>query len=134
MCRNFICAIVQFEHLQFGKSPFLLDGATIQISILENMKYFQISQKNFSRLGIASKQSKRSHNRLMFTWLIFGVGDITCVLFFVLKANSFIEYIVSIYTTTALLILSIFFAILSAKREELFKFITNFDIFINESE
>lgn len=98
------------------------------------MKLFQIIQKDFALLGIDSIESKCSRDKLVLTCLLYGLGIILSILFLVIDANTFIEYVNNIYIMSALGVLVMFFAICAFKRDKIFRLINHAEQIVDESE
>lgn len=98
------------------------------------MKFFQISQKNFSLLGIIEEQSNSTRNKLMMIYLIYGLGIISTVLFLVFEANTFIQYVDNAFITVSTIVACICFTFIAVRRDQLVELIDFAEEIVDKSE
>lgn len=97
------------------------------------MKLLQIIQKNFAYLGISPNQSHWNVKSAM-DFFVFSSITVLGAVFLFFKANSFLEYTMNIYVTTAAFGVSIVFITMLFQKEKLFKLVEKFEEFVDESE
>lgn len=96
-------------------------------------KLFQVIQDNFAFVGIIRNQphwNAKSVKSLFIFSLFTALGGI--FLFF--KANSFLEYTMNIYVTTAIFGTAIAFLVMLYQKENFFELINRFEEFVEKSE
>lgn len=97
------------------------------------MKLFQIIQDNFAFVGISSNQPYWNAESAK-TLFIFSLFTALGAMFLFFKANTFLEYTMNIYVTTAVLGTGISFLAMLHRKETLFELIDRLEEFVDESE
>lgn len=104
------------------------------------MQLFQFTQEYFALLGITSKQLTQKYPFNYKMWMIsfsYGLSSISHMIFFiqaVKSANSFTEYIDSIFGTASTISVAIYFLITVFNKSILFKYIDNCGKNMDKSE
>ena len=97
------------------------------------MKFFQVVQANFALLGISSNQS-RCNEKSAITCLIFGLAITFGILYLFFKANTFLEYTMSIFVTSTLCGLWFDFLSMLIQKQRLFELISESEEFVEKSQ
>ena len=90
------------------------------------MKLYQSNQDNLSSLGISSVE-KSFNRRMVKTYLIYGLSNISANLYLIFEANNFLQYTNSVYVTTGLALIIIGFSIMIFKTSKLYQFMDDCD-------
>lgn len=98
------------------------------------MKLFQLIQKNYEILGISSIEAEFSQRKLVMTSLVFGLTTTSSCAFLIFQANTFNQFTMNIYISSACVIICIAFTIIALNQEKFFKLIDDYEKFIHESE
>lgn len=97
------------------------------------MKHFRLIRKNFALLGISLNQPRHNWNSVI-TFLVYGLAMISSIVFLVVKANTFFEYIQNIFITTSLILVGVIYTIMLFQMEQMFKLMDEIEKFYDESE
>lgn len=110
---------------------------TKMFKLPEKIKIFESVQNNFELLGISSHRANQNHFLDVKFWMIllqFGVVLISYMCYIFYEAKTFEEYTSTMYSILTLLTTALHFLMHQWKMRNLFKFIVNFENFINKSE
>lgn len=103
----------------------------------KSVKFFQSTQIYLAILGIETHQSIQQHPfnvENLKTLAVFSFTTISSIVYFCRAPNDFMEYNQSLCFTSTVINTMLLLAIIIWKQPELFKYIKNFEIIINESE
>lgn len=101
------------------------------------MKILQLIQKGLAMFGLKSHDAIQSYSiniDSVMSFLVFGMCIISNTVYLVRMANSFFEYVESLYLTFAASISFVIFAFFTWKMKELFELFNNMEINIQNSE
>lgn len=102
------------------------------------MKIFKTIQEKYAILGISSSkhwtQKYSSGARLLFGFLLFGCNIVSLLLYILLVASGFMEYMECISTASGTFIMFVCYATIVFKRTLIFETIDNIEIVIVTSE
>lgn len=101
------------------------------------MKLFGSTQQNFSVLGITPNQSVQTHpfnGKNSTTFFMYVLNCIFFLVYFFRVANSFGEYVISIYMTTATVVVAVNYTTLVCQSLNIFVFIENVEKMIETSK
>lgn len=97
------------------------------------MKLFQIVQRNFAYVGISPNQAYWNEKSAKAVF-IFSSFTVLGTAFLLYDANTFLEYTMNIYETTAVFGTGIVFLSMLFQKEKLFKSIEKLEKFVDKSE
>lgn len=101
------------------------------------MKILQLIQECLAKLGLKSQPAIQSHSiniENVTSFLVFGMCMISNFVYLVRKADSFFEYVESLYMFFASSISFVIYAFFTWKMTELFEFINNMENTIQYSK
>lgn len=101
------------------------------------MKLFQLAQRSFAVLGVSPIQSFQTNTFNEIILKIYFIYLSSCVFFFVYffhVAKSFSEYVISIYMTSATVVVLINYTTLVCQSQYVFKFIKNIEKLVEKSK
>lgn len=133
--------LIEIIAMNFSKlfayiKAFMSPSTTQTVKLSGKIKIFESVLKNAEILGINLHQANQNHLLNMKFWFIlvqFGVVLVSYLCFVTYEANTFEEYTSSIYSILTLLTTALHFLMQQWKMGSLFKFIINFENFINKS-
>lgn len=105
--------------------------------VILRMKLFRSTQKSFAALGITPNQCVQMHAFNGKNLTILFLYLLSCIFFFVYffyVANNFREYVISIYMTSAAVVVAINYTTLVYHSLNVFKFIKNVEKMIDTSK
>ena len=97
------------------------------------MKIFEAFHKNFEFFGLNSKKS-RWNVKSIVSFCIYSLSSCSGIMFVIFKANTFLEYAMSIYILTANFATWFGFSVLLFQKDKLFKLIHKLEKFSDKSE
>lgn len=95
------------------------------------LKLFQIIQDNFAFVGIGSNQPYWNAKSAK-TLFIFSLFTALGAMFLFFEANTFLEFTMSVYVTTAVLGTGISFLAMLNQKETIFELIDRLEEFVDE--
>lgn len=101
------------------------------------MKLFQSTQRKFAALGVTPNQSVQTHpfnGKILTTYFLYLLSCIFFFVYFFHVANNFREYVISIYMTSATVVVTINYTTLICHSLNIFKFIENVEKMIGTSK
>lgn len=116
---------------------FMPSSTTKIVKLSGKIRIFESVLKSSEMLGIGLHQANQNHLLDVRFWLIllqFGIVLVSYICFIIYEAATFEEYTSSIYSILTLLTTALHFLMHQWKMRSLFKFIVNFENFINKSE
>lgn len=101
------------------------------------MKVLKSTKEYFALLGIIPAQSNQKHpfnlrNGIVYT--LFGSCAMFSLIFLIFKADTFVDFSTSFYTTNAVFVNAAYFSIFVWKMSDLFEVVQTLENFIEESE
>lgn len=101
------------------------------------MKLFKSIQKHFAVVGISSRHANQKHllnAKNVTATIIFGLTFTVKAMYLVHGAEQFEEYIAALFVVTALVSITVCFAIFIWKMPNVFQLIDTFEKTVNESK
>lgn len=109
------------------------ENATDHIRLSVTMKLFQIVRKDFEFLGIDVNRSQFS-GKSSTVYLVHCTGITSNIVFFIVNANSFLEYTQCIFVIITLIFLIATFTALLSQKGKLFELMAGIEKYVDESE
>lgn len=104
----------------------------------KNMKLFQLTQKNFARLGIDLSQSHRKYRffnrKILLAYFHYWLAIISFCVFFIHEAHNFQEYMEVIFRIFLPITITICFTIIIFKMEKLFEICGSCERIVDKSK
>lgn len=101
------------------------------------MYIFQLTQRSFAIMGVYPNLWLRTHafnGNIIKTYFIYLSSCILFFVYFFRVANSFSQYVISIYMTSATVVVLINFTTLVFQSQSVFEFIENIEKLIEKSK
>lgn len=98
------------------------------------MKILTSTQKHLALLGIIPTQSVQSNLRNVFVHATFGVSALFSCMFFIYKAETFVDISTSIYTTSSMFINEAYFAVFVWEMPKIFELIETLENHMQKSK
>lgn len=127
----------QLIFILISKQLIILVIVKMAVACSKSVKILQITQNYLAILGIESQQSiqQRPFNEEnLKTLAVFSFTTISSIIYFCRAPNDFMEYNQSLCFTATVGNTMLLLALVIWKQPEIFEFIKNFEIIVNESE
>lgn len=99
------------------------------------LKVFQALQVNLTILGIEPELAKQSFNaRILISLSALGLGIIGTLIYIFIEAETFFEFMLSLYMCSACVDLILMLLILILNSSEMYKHTNDFECFFNTSK